>query len=283
MTRNRVFLVSLGVSIVFHLSMVTVFSIGVYFPREEIDYHYFEIVDLRSYAPTPTASVQDPSFLSNPMQNPLAESEAFSVERLSLDGLADRGEESAEAPFAALPEIELPRLEFAELDRLRVREHGLDFRARHGYPVGPRPQDSWARFGQELERIGEAVTRLPLWDWLETERREEQEGIQPITRPAPGFAGYLEWMSAPEDRQLLFAPPLDTLGGVDPAGFAPLSFVLRISPEGRVTEIITPIEGGEELVAGLGRQILRYRFEPDTREQPRDQHASLVIAGDYRP
>jgi len=45
MGHDRLFIIALTISAIIHLSMVSVFSIGVWFPREERVYHHFDIVE----------------------------------------------------------------------------------------------------------------------------------------------------------------------------------------------------------------------------------------------
>ncbi|MBN2308984.1 MAG: hypothetical protein JXR94_08445, partial [Candidatus Hydrogenedentes bacterium] len=45
MARERALAVSLVVSVLFHLSACTLFSIVILFPREKVDYHVLEIID----------------------------------------------------------------------------------------------------------------------------------------------------------------------------------------------------------------------------------------------
>ncbi len=262
---NRVFLWAMAVSLLIHLSMVTLFSIGVYFPRNEIEYFDVEIVDSRTYQPlgaAPQPRLRLPSTDELRETSRLRDNHRF--ETLGDGSSAD----------AALPQIELPQLEFAELDRLRIRERGLEVRTRYRQHTAGRPQDSWARFGAELERVGDAITRLPfVWDWLD---EEPSRSIEVVSRPARGFEAYVEWLGEPYDRQLIFAPPLDALWGLDNQAFPPLSFVLRVNADGRVVEVLTPHEGDPELTAQIARQLLRYRFTPRDDEAV-DQHGAFVI------
>ena len=268
---DRVLWWALGVSALIHLSMVTVFSIGVYFPRNEVEYFDVEIIDSRTYQPLGAA--RQPH-----LRLPSAE-QLFQASPSAPGEFNDRGGRNGGLFQAdALPQIELPRLEFAELDRLRVRERGLEVRTRYRHHGEGRPQDSWARFGAELERLGDVITRIPyVWDWLDEAGERDHPPIEVASRPAQGFEAYIEWLGEPYDRALLFAPPLDALWGLEPASLPTLSFVLRVNAEGRVLEVLTPHEGDPELTAQVARQLLRYRFTP--RDDSRgDQHGAFVIA-----
>ncbi|MFO7774999.1 MAG: hypothetical protein R6W89_04300 [Candidatus Hydrogenedentota bacterium] len=268
MMRDRVFLIALGASGLLHLSMVTLFSIGIYFPREEHEYYDFQIVDVN--ARNQAASFSDSAdSLDLPTQGELA------------PGIADSpsfGSENDER-FAApsLPSIELPRLEFADLDRLRLREMGADAESRYRRHSSSHPGDSWARFGQELERFGHTLTRLP---FLSERSNVSKAPPEVLTHPAPDFKARIEWLSDPKDRQLIFAPPIDALWGLQPAALQPMTFIIRVNAEGRVVEVISPAEGDSELVSQVGRQLLRYRFAPHNANQPDTQLASYTLSGD---
>ena len=267
MKQDHVFLVALGISGLLHLSMVTLFSIGIYFPREEQEYYDFEIVDSRM----------------------LEAGFSESADRLNLPSQGELGPGIANDPnfgnendehFAtpSLPSIELPRLEFADLERLRLREMGADAESRYRRHSASHPRDSWARFGQELERFGDTLARLPFLSESSETRHEPDSEV--LTHPAPDFKARIEWLSDPKDRQLIFAPPIDALWGLEPAALQPLTFIIRVNSEGRVVEVISPSEGDPELVSQVGRQLLRYRFAPHDASQMETQLASYTLSGD---
>lgn len=87
--------IALIVSLFFHLSMITVFKIVIALPREQVSYYDVHLV---YSAPAERTDV--------------AQHLPRSEDTLSLTGTALYGE---------LPEVELPVVEFAELERLRIR------------------------------------------------------------------------------------------------------------------------------------------------------------------
>lgn len=253
MAHNRAFYAALGVSIVFHLSMVTVFSIVIFFPREVVDYYSVSIVepDRQPPRPAPTGDrLRVPSPADAPSLDDLVNGNARGV---------GRGE--PEADWAELPEIELPTLEFAELKRLRAREEGLAMRSERESLLNPQPRDAWARFGEELGQLGHALSSTLR---LSGEKDDLEEPVQiPVTRPAAGFEAYIEWVGEPRDRKLLFAPPIQGLWGVPLDTLdRPMVIEFTVNPEGRVVSSWSPQIDETDLVTSAQASLLKYRFEP---------------------
>ncbi|MEX2014985.1 MAG: hypothetical protein WD873_00015, partial [Candidatus Hydrogenedentales bacterium] len=209
MSRDRVFLAALIFSLMFQLSMVTLFRIVLYFPRENIEYLRFSIV----HTPADTdielaeeAEEAEPDLLPVPGQQRLqgaSPDEAFERARAAEAPLAER-------LGASLPPIALPAVPFAEQDLLRARTQSLDIRARYEELFASEPQDTWGRFSRRLGQLGDQLQRLALGG-------EEEERLIPVSRPAPGFEAYLEWLEPPVDRSVLSAGKVDALWGYDPA------------------------------------------------------------------
>lgn len=260
MVRDRPMMVALAVSAAFHLSMVTLFSIVIKFPVPRVQYYRFEIVDPRTRQPIV------PSDRRSSLFPPIGEV------------LGGEGAATAEDPWQGLPKIELPTLAFTELDQLRAREEGLRVRSRYAELLSIHPQESWRGLGKELRQVRDALTRLP---FLEQPTQEEEDRPQPIARPAEGFEAYIEWMTAPRDRELLFAPPIEALWGVKPEELAaPITLVFKVNPEGKVTEVFMPVEDTAGIVAGAAKALARYRFKPLEQAAPREQRATLIIAAE---
>ena len=126
-------------SFLLHLSTVTIFNIVVYLPAREIKYFNFEVVEMRRPAAA-TAAAASPNNA-----------------RLRLGG----------AP--GLPEIVLPTLEFATLERLRIRQAGIDDPGLYGRDP--------AVFATKSSALAAAETELAVAEeqWLALEiLREEQ-------------------------------------------------------------------------------------------------------------
>ncbi|MFP4499442.1 MAG: hypothetical protein ACLFTT_00450 [Candidatus Hydrogenedentota bacterium] len=242
---NRVLLAALAVSALFHLSAVTVFRIVIYFPREEVEYVRFQLVQAAPSAPAADATA----------------------------GRAFPGE----SPPPRLANIDLPTLEFAELQRLRMRQEGMLSDELRREILGEEPDDSWRSFGKQLGRLRQSLTRLSLSQGdpapLDEPRRT------PALRPAEGYTAYLEWDSAPEDRQLLFAPPIKALWQADPDTLdLPLSIVIEVTPLGRVVNVWSSTVDSSGVIDEIQLAILKYKFEPlASPEQAANQLGTLRI------
>ncbi|MFP6584041.1 MAG: hypothetical protein VCD00_15990, partial [Candidatus Hydrogenedentota bacterium] len=206
---DRVMTMALAFSFLFHLSMVTLFRIVVYFPRPELAYYDLSIVESRSvsnFADTSEHALEAPS-----AEDALERMESGSV-------VNDR--------WASLPPVTLPQLNFSELDLIRLNRTSLDSRSRYTNRFENESDDLWSRFGQKLSMVGELLMR--------SETPSSASGDESVRifigHPAPGFEAYLEWMSAPYDRQLLVMAKVDALWGAAPEALTePLVLVLRVN------------------------------------------------------
>lgn len=214
-------------SLVFHLSMVTVFRIVVYFPREELAYREFHIVQ----APPSAPSVQTPS------------------------------ETPGRLVLAGLPEIQLPTLEFAELARLRERQESLDASTRYDALIAEEePQDSWKQFITGMQDLPKTLSRLSL-SGSEEVAPPAPAAEEVAFSPATGFAGTVEWGAAPKDRQLLFAAPIQALWEAGPDAFKrPMELVIEVNPAGRVVSVWNPAAEEDALADRVQAAMLKYRF-----------------------
>ncbi len=218
-------------SLVFHLSMVTLFRIMVYFPREERQFFDFRIV-------------QAPSLEIG--EGRLARSE-LGLEKLRME----------------LPGIELPTLEFSETARLRERQQSLAADAKYRELTGEaRPRDSWGQFVAGMQELPQTLSRLTLSAVGESESTVAGSVSAPISfRPAEGYSATLEWGNPPLDRPLLFSPPLKSLWETGAEGVeAPLELVLEVNPAGRVVSVWNPAAGDSALADRLQAGMLKYRF-----------------------
>ncbi len=263
---QRSFYLALIASGMFHLSMVTVFSIVIYFPREDTRYYDFSIVPLRT--PTAVAGAEAPE------ADTTAPETEVGGEKLALRG-------------ATLPDVELPTIEFAELERLRVGQAGSQSLSRYDEVFQEGPDDSWERFSRGLSEMSRSLTRLRLsgdapTDPLSSALNEVTAPSNRIVhRPAEGFEAQLVWSTAPFDRQLLFAPPIEALWGADEATFQrPVELVLQVNALGRVVNVFSPTVDERELVDAIQMTTLRYRFEPLSLESGDSQTVTLRIQRD---
>lgn len=258
--RDSVFILALCLSLLFHLSMVTVFRIVIYFPRHDINYFNMQIVDTRR----PTQWLDG---IREELHVPTAEA---AIDRLEQnDGAFDLER------WATLPPIELPTLEFDELDRLRIRREGLRIQSRFARLLDSEGQDAWARFGSRLGTLGDALARFT--------HTAEPDSPRPVSRPAPGFAAYVEWMSEPTDREALSVSKIEALWGLDSAELnEPIALVFKVDREGKVVQIIETLAGNRKIVDGAARALMRYRFEPLGEDMPPFQHGTLLIQAESK-
>lgn len=286
--RNRPFTVALTVSALLHLSMVTVFSIVIYFPTRNTEYYSVDIVRdpaARTLATEPESTEAPlPGLGKLSMRSPDQLIEGSDLGAVKTDGSLSGGgldalvAKALEPPdsWADLPDIDLPRLEFDALERVRSREQGLQIRRQYTDIFERQPQDSWARFSGQLRGLGGALARLA---------RLEDDGsvVAPrkISTPAPGYAMYIEWMSAPLDRELLFSPPIKALREVDASRLAaPITLVFSVNAQGKVTDVQVPFEDEEGVASSVGGALLQYRFAPTPVGGPEIQRGTLIVAGE---
>jgi len=251
--------VALLVSLFLHLSMITVFRIVLVLPRERIEFYEMRIV-----------STVDESEAPSMVEN----ASATAPDALALGGAS---------LYEDVPDVELPVIEFAELERLRIR-YGATEPAEGGGRVFEDyvPTDSWARFGGELQRLGRTLRELAL-------PGEEEKPVvaEPVERrvlrhrPAEGFEAYIEWSGPPQDRELLFAPPMKVLWQVAPGELAqPLEIVFKVNAGGRVVNVWSPRLDDSGVMEEVQMTVLQYRFAPlsETREEDYSQEAMAESA-----
>lgn len=284
MFRERPFIVALIFSALFHLSMVTVFSVGIWFPVTPTRYYTFRIVPQTSseIRRTDAAAARDPDrrVLRDPStDHPLditspALDNAYDSIAGDMQGAPRLTRE--ETLLSALPDVQLPRVEFAGLDRLRLQRQSLEIRSRHEDYLGADRGSTWPSLGRGLARLRDALSHLP---FFEDEHQPPKPRLQRVSVPAEGFEVYIEWMSEPKDRRLLFSPPIDALAGADPRVFAvSLSFVFRVGPDGRVREILPgTIAEDSALILSVARALTNYRFAPLEPGDQFDQYGTLIL------
>lgn len=257
--RNPVMRLAILISLMFHLSMVTLFQIVIFFPRNDIDYFIFRIID-------PRTRLAQAATVRERLRVPSAD-EAF--ERL------DSGAENDALynDISSLPEIELPTLEFATLDRLRLRSEGLDIRSQYGDLFQDQRQDTWTRFGRKLGSLGGVLS-----GWNRSDPTGEAMPPILVSRPAPGFEAYIIWLNGAQDREPVSVAKIDALWGVDPSNLEQsITLVFKVDREGKVAEVIVPAEDEFGFVDGAAQALLQYRFNSIDEDGPDLQHGTLVI------
>lgn len=249
---------ALAFSLFFHLSMITIFRIVIVLPREQVVYYDVSIVSTSGEGAAQMQKTGDTLALAGP----------------SL--------------YDSLPEVELPVVEFAELERLRIRYDA----AEPGRGVDDlfqefTPTDSWARFGGELQRFGKTLRELALPGQEQAPGPAATPEKKRILehRPAQGFTAYVEWSGPPEDRELLFSPPIKALWEVNPAELArPIEIVFKVDPSGRVVNVWSPILDDSGMIDEVQMTVLQYRFAPlvssgtEGGSAPAEQSGVLIIS-----
>lgn len=256
---DRVLLTAVAVSIAFHLSTITLFRIVVYFPRQDIE--YYELVIVESHSSTPSLPLGHERLeLSNPEGG---------LERFDLTSNILSGEDT----WGGLPPIRLPTLEFDELDLLRVRRQVLETRSKYRELFQDEPVDAWARFGRQIGSISESITRF-----AQGSAPDDEPLPLPVSRPAPGYEAYLEWLSEPRDRQAISVHPIDALWGLDASDFGePIALLFRVGRDGKVIDVLDHVEATGGVLEASMNALMQYRFEPIIGEGPKAQHGTLII------
>ena len=236
--RNQVFSTALGFSILFHLSMVTVFRIVIYFPRHDIEYFEFDIIE--SAGGSPAGSEAPRQFELAP--NTEAFQRAAGVE----------GAQSSAANW--LPPIQLPTIPFADLELLRAR------------------QGTWSRFGRKLDTLGDALSGALLGG------EEDGPPIIELASPAPGLTAHLEWVSPPLDRRAVLTRGIErSLGLVAVQLSGPISFVFKVNRQGKVTLVHEQPDDSQGFVDAMTESLLSYRFEPIESSNRPSQYGAIII------
>jgi hypothetical protein len=222
------------IATLFHLSMVTVFRIVVVFPETKAKYCQIQIFSEAPPAPETAAP-------------PRTGGGELILRRPLL---------LAQAPETR---VELPTMNFGELERLRVRsEAGTDPAALNR---GFEPTGSWAGFAGGLQNIGLKLRELV----FPGEQVAPENTRHPVAKhhPAPGYSGEIVWDAAPRDRELLFAPPIGALADTANAGLRwPVEIVLTVSPAGRVVNVWCAAVDEAGVIDAVQRAALQYRFAP---------------------
>jgi hypothetical protein len=162
---------------------------------------------------------------------------------------------------------------------LELREESLTIRSRLAEFFDDPLREPWSRIGRGLERLGDALT-LSRFFGREEETIIERGAPQLVARPAKGFEAYIEWMSEPRDRELLFSPPIEALFKVEPEDLTePITLVFRVNSEGEVVEVLSPLPDEAGIVVSAARALTTYRFAPLEDGNSRDQHGTLLITG----
>lgn len=254
---TRVFRLALAASLFLHLSAITIFRVVVYFPRNPVFYVGLRVVpdDRPEREPRPPSAPEIPA---------VAESGALRLGNLLAS------EEDA-------PDVELPTLEFAELDRWRLsRNLELGAGAAAAMPADTPPRDSLQLFGAGVEMVRSSLKRLAIGEQAPEPVAEPPEApVIKINSPVEGLRVELEWDTPPRDRQAMITPPMEALWRLDPVALdKPISFVLQVDPTGRVTSVWSPVVDETGLLDSIQVALLKFRFMPVQDAGP--QHMGTI-------
>jgi hypothetical protein len=173
----------------------------------------------------------------------------------------------------ALPEIELPTLPFEKLSLVRLRQDALEIRSR--YDELFESQESFdlpLRLGAGLESVSERLSRLTFGG------AKAEERPQPISRPAPGFEAYVEWLSEPRDRQVFDVQPIEALRGLGADALPePITLVFRVDRDGEVSDVFNPVGDTQGLIAAAAEALRGYRFAPLIGDGPEYQGGTFIL------
>jgi hypothetical protein len=222
------------IATLFHLSMVTVFRIVVVFPETQARFSQLQIISEvppAADAGAPVRSGGGELVLRRPLL-------------------------LAQAPESR---VELPTLDFAELDRLRVRSEAGTDPAALDRVFGR--TDSWARFAGGLQDIGKSLREIA---FPETPTAPEKVRLVVARHhPATGYNGEIVWDTEPRERELLFSPPISALADAADAGLRwPVEVVLTVNPAGRVVSTFCDKVDDAGVIEAAQRAALQYRFAP---------------------
>jgi hypothetical protein len=257
---------ALFISCIFHLSAVSLFSIGIWFPLEEREYHRFEIRD--PMGRTRFSSLDSLLTLSDLVgkNTPTDRTNSLEIEMV-------------------LPDVELPSLRFSEVDRLQLRRGLAESRSRFELSRSQGLSELGSSLGSTLSKLsGDLLDLNPFTQDEETDETLQPPGPVAIASPAPGYEARMEWLTGDETRQVLLAPGIDVLRTIDPAEWGePISLVLKVNRDGKVVEILSPLDSGVPAMVKVYRAILKYRFAPVSQSEDSAQHGTLFIAPTVTP
>lgn len=258
MVRDRVFITMVSVSVFFHLSMVTLFSIYVYVPVSRPTYaqlaiNYLQPVQSSVASMELTLSAPD---LSNPPPPVQAESAIPETERLTL-----------ELPLISPPTLDIPQLEHAEIIASKATVQSA-FRKEQ--------RDLWARTIDRFESLEDRARELmsipSVFPEVETQRQ-----VTTIYQPDAALEVYIQWNLEPRDRKLDPGAPLDVLEKVDADELdKPILLTFRVNPTGEVLYVFAD-PGASGLEQEIAAALSTFHFAPLDDLRGPNQIGTLVI------
>jgi hypothetical protein len=247
--RDRLFARALALSLLFHLSAVTLFRIVFSFPHKDIE--YFNVAIVETPAPGP----------------------GLAGEKLSVAGPDFSAAPATDPP---LPDIQLPALKFDRLSMLRMRQEALETRSRFDELFAGATDEPWTHAASSFSALGQTLSRLTFGT-----PDPATPAPAPVSRPAPGFEAYIEWTSEPHDRKVVAVVPIDKLWGLSPSALPePITLKFNVNRKGKVVGrilIFSPLHDPKGYADASGQALKRYRFEPLLGDGPPTQSGTLIV------
>ncbi|MCX8066130.1 MAG: hypothetical protein N3G21_13340 [Candidatus Hydrogenedentes bacterium] len=230
-------------SFILHLSVVTVFKIVVYVPRTDLQYMKLNLVQ-----------VDSPVILSKGSQLKISQ---------RMEGT--QWDDASLLPMEGLPkEVELPRLEFEEMKKLRLRrtlvEEDMEDR-----PLIEEFKDSWAQFGVGVNKIRESLSALYPFgadERIETKSREDFSPIL-VQDVGGGVKITYRFLEPPYNRRILFVPvSLELVNKIRDSSYKSYDFMIEINAEGDVLKVLDLNIERDEYSNSVSELVSNIKFEP---------------------
>ncbi len=235
------FFVIILFSLLLHLSAVTIFKIVVYVPRSDLQYIDMKVVQ-----------VESPMILASSQLRISGESQDFGWggSKDLVSGIDNK--------------IELPQLEFEEMEKLRLRSTLIE-EIETEKPLIQEFRDSWAQFGVGVSKIRESLSALSPFSEESKYSNIKRSESASILRHNIGNNIEITYrcLAPPYQRKILFAPlSLDITGKLDRAAPQSFEFLLEVNSDGNVVRVADlSIEGGEN-ISDIKELVEKIKFEP---------------------
>lgn len=230
-------------SLVLHLSAVTIFKIVVYVPRSDLQYMKMNLIQ-----------VDSPVIISSDGQLKISRK----IEEIQLD----EGDEGRIESLSSV--VELPRLEFEQMKKLRLRSTLVEEDIVEK-PLIEEFRDSWAQFGVGVNRIRESLSAL--YPFGEPEKKETKSGREDsfvrTQEVGGGVRVTYRALNPPFNRKILFVPvSLELISRIGKGSMKNYDFMIELSPEGDVLKVVDLNIDKDEYVDTIKELIANIKFEP---------------------
>jgi len=254
--RNR-FIKTIIFALILHLSAVTLFKIVVYIPRSDLQYLDIRVIqtDMDS---SPHSNVASRLKLSKNMENDDEDTE-FNINELKQSST-----------------FELPKIEFEELEKLRLRRTLVEEEV-SSKTLPEEYKDSWAQFGAGINRIRESISALsPFSSTIVKENGDTPNA--PLIRQniGNGIEIVFRWINPPYNRSILFLPGLLEMSRksiIDEE--KDYDFMLTVLPDGTVSRVIDLNIIEDDLSKYIEGEISKIRFEPLINADSGEQQVTI--------